>query len=188
MPISRVRSATATSMMFMITIAPTTSPMAGRTMAAITRYFLDRLPRGKRCLGSIQGEIVGLARMQLAPDPHDLAHLLLGIGQDPIVGRLNDDRVDDTAVAVEEPVHWGAVRRDDETCRARSQRAALFLRDAHDFVRHARHADRAAHRINGGEEMVLDVLANDDDQRARFQTPGSLNSRPLTTPSDLIVK
>ena len=29
MPISRVRSATATSMMFMITIAPTTSPMAG---------------------------------------------------------------------------------------------------------------------------------------------------------------
>ena len=37
MPISRVRSATATSMMFMITMAPTTSPMAGSATPAITR-------------------------------------------------------------------------------------------------------------------------------------------------------
>ena len=37
MPISRVRSATATSMMFMMTIAPTTSPMAGRATPAMTR-------------------------------------------------------------------------------------------------------------------------------------------------------
>ena len=36
-PISRVRSATATSMMFMITIAPTTSPIAGRKIPASTR-------------------------------------------------------------------------------------------------------------------------------------------------------
>jgi len=37
MPISRVRSATATSMMFMITMAPTMSPIAGRATPAITR-------------------------------------------------------------------------------------------------------------------------------------------------------
>ena len=37
MPISRVRSATATSMMFMITIAPTTSPIAGSATPAMTR-------------------------------------------------------------------------------------------------------------------------------------------------------
>src|SRR5471032_2850999 len=35
MPISRVRSATATSMMFMMTMAPTTSPMAGSATPAI---------------------------------------------------------------------------------------------------------------------------------------------------------
>ena len=39
MPISRVRSATATSMMFMMTMAPTTRPMAGSTMPAMTSTF-----------------------------------------------------------------------------------------------------------------------------------------------------
>ena len=38
MPISCVRSATATSMMFMITIAPTTNPIAGSAMLASVRY------------------------------------------------------------------------------------------------------------------------------------------------------
>ena len=39
-PISCVRSATATSMMFMITIEPTTSPIAGNATPASTRYCL----------------------------------------------------------------------------------------------------------------------------------------------------
>ena len=44
-PISRVRSATATSMMFMMTIAPTMRPMAGSTTPASTRYCLILLKK-----------------------------------------------------------------------------------------------------------------------------------------------
>ena len=40
MPISRVRSATATSMIFMMTIPPTTKPIAGRAVPAIVITLL----------------------------------------------------------------------------------------------------------------------------------------------------
>ena len=77
MPISRVRSATATSMMFMITIAPTTSPIAGSTMPPIMRCLLDRLPARERRLRRLEHEVVRLRRVEMVPRAHDLACALL---------------------------------------------------------------------------------------------------------------
>jgi hypothetical protein len=86
-PISRVRSATATSMMFMMTIAPTTRPMAGSTMPGDHEVLLDRQPLRQRGLRALEREVVLLAGPQLVPAPHHLAHdllqLALGAGWAP---------------------------------------------------------------------------------------------------------
>ena len=68
MPISNVRSATATSMMFMITIAPTTRPMAGSTIPASTRYFriFSQEVRAEAALSSTKSSgMAGCSRWRL---------------------------------------------------------------------------------------------------------------------------
>ena len=95
MPISRVRSATATSMMFMITIAPTTSPIAGRMMPAMTSFPLMSFQNSSARLRRLQREVVGLRRAQSATSAHHLAHRLLRFDHVAIAGELDLQRVDD---------------------------------------------------------------------------------------------
>ena len=67
MPISRVRSLTAMSMMFMITMPPTTSEMATRPGSARNRIWEIFFQRAQRALRGLEGEIVLLARLELPP-------------------------------------------------------------------------------------------------------------------------
>ncbi len=144
-------------------------PDGGQDDRGDDEILLDRLPRRQRRIWGLQREVVGLAGVQFVPDTHDLPHLLLDIGQNLIVRRLDDDRVDDAAITVEEPMDRGAIGRDNELVEGEAERAALFLRDTHDLVGHARDANRPADRIDGREEVRLDVLPNDHDERARFE-------------------
>ena len=92
------------------------------------------------------------------------------------------------ALAVEQPVHRRAIRRDDELVERDPERAALLLGDADDVVRDSAQSDRVADRVDGGEEVILDVLPDDHDQRTPDSSSWVVNTRPLTTPRLRMVK
>ena len=64
-PISRVRSLTAISMMFMITIPPTTSEMATRPGSARNRIWEIFSQRAQRALRRLEREVVLLPGLEL---------------------------------------------------------------------------------------------------------------------------
>ena len=83
MPISRVRSFTVISMMFMITMPPTTMPMqttAGMTVNS-TRVRLP--PEGDQRVGLVHREVVRLAGPQPVRQPHRLLGAVHGAGSMP---------------------------------------------------------------------------------------------------------
>src|SRR5438309_3193929 len=78
-PISRVRSVTLMSMMFMITMPPTTMPMA-TTAGTTVKMTRVRLCQKEMSPSRIHREILVLARPQPMRDPHGLLGPEHGLG------------------------------------------------------------------------------------------------------------
>ena len=80
MPISRVRSFTVISMMFMMTMPPTTMPIATTAGMAVKSRRVSLLPERDQGVGLVHGEVVGLA----GPEPVGDAHRLLRPRHGPV--------------------------------------------------------------------------------------------------------
>ena len=69
-PISCVRSRTDISMMFMITMPPTTMPMATTAGMTLNKHAREALPEADQRVGRLDREIVCVVRPQPMRDPH----------------------------------------------------------------------------------------------------------------------
>ena len=78
-PISRVRSVTDTSMMFMMPMPPTTSDTDAIAASRMRQHLRARLLRGEHLGEVADEEVVLLVRLQLVALAQEVAHQLLGV-------------------------------------------------------------------------------------------------------------
>ena len=104
MPISRVRSATATSMMFMITMPPTTRPIAGSAVPAMVMMLLIFSKNASADCRRLHHEVVRLRRAAVPRWPRS-ASRTVSMASFIIIGvrRLHHEAVD-VAARVREAV------------------------------------------------------------------------------------
>ena len=145
-PISRVRSVTETSMMFMMTMPPTTSEMAASETKTAKKLGADALPDADEGLVGIDGEAVFLARPVMADGAQDDAHLV-GRRAPADRRRRTRARVDGEAAVRAVGVEKGGERDGDPVVLALAQGLALALAHADDGVVLAVDADLFAQRV-----------------------------------------
>jgi hypothetical protein len=91
MPISRVRSFTVMSMMFMMTMPPTTIPMQTTAGTTVNSTWVRTTPERDQRVCFVYREIVGLIGTQLVSDPHRLLGPFHGGGDEIGAGHLHRD-------------------------------------------------------------------------------------------------
>ena len=169
-PISRVRSVTETSMMFMMTMPPMTSEMAARRDEDGEEAGADALPDADEGLIGVDGEAVLCARGVVAEGAQDDADLIGGELQwiaDAIGARIEGEAAVG-AVGIEE----GGERNGDPVVLALAEGLAFALADADDGVVFAVDADLFAERVFAAHLVVDDVGPDERDVQRRLSSPG----------------
>ena len=180
-PISRVRSATATSMMFMITIEPTISPIAGSAMPARTRYpwILRQNASAESCVCSEKSSgtpgrrrcRIRITWRAISITPTISCSLAAWTVMPPM-----------DLEAVHQPVHGGLVGHDDELVHRDPEGTPLFVGDADHRVRQVADPELAPDGGDGGEEVLADLLADDHHRASRARIPAATGGAPPARP------
>ena len=166
MPISRVLSVTDTSMMFMITMPPTTSEIAAMAIMAMKNVPL-RFDQMLRKLALVSAaKLSGLPGQIVAPGPQNGAGLVDGGVQlrAHAVGLARNTN----AGVRSELLQISGDRDRHVVVAALAQRGSLLLAHANDPVHLALDANLLAQRIHGGKKIVHDVGANHAHLRTVF--------------------
>ena len=164
MPISRVRSATATSMMFMITMAPTTSPIGGQGDADHDQLPLESCSRSRAPSPRSRARSCPVSRGREMPRPRMMlrarspcrpaSHRAASAGRSWTAGRPSTDAVRFTRADRRRR------RCDHDLSSENAEHAALLLHHADHAVGHAANPDHRARSDRVREEVVGDVGAH----------------------------
>ena len=144
MPISRVRSVTLTSMMFMMPTPPTISEMPA-TEAIIIPQRADDDAEHVGDLGHVaDDEVVGLAGMNMVPLGQKLRDFVLCVGQHGERPGRAENRVDVVELRALQPLADGGVGHQEDVVLILADHVGpLGLQHADDAERNILHADRS---------------------------------------------
>ena len=140
---------------------------------------LDLVPELERRIGRLEREVVRLRRAQMVARAHDLRAPPPSSASMP--SRLG------AWIMIASITPCGFTKRlSGDVCGATTNLSNEMPKTLPCFsitpitvYGHAAHAQLAADGIEGREEVVRDVLADDDHRRARARTPAGENRRPL---------
>src|SRR6266704_1742922 len=143
-PISRVRSATAISMMFMITMPPITSETITMPGMTVTRMRL------MHALGRVEHEVVVLPRPEVAPAAHDAFGLRHRVPHLGIRVRFDQERVENPG-GIHQVLRGGEGRHDDEPVKRGTEEAAWVPHNSDHAIGDATDPDVLSQRRAIGE-------------------------------------
>ena len=152
MPISRVRSRTETSMMFMIPMPPTISEIEAMPAEQQRQRAADRVGGLEQLRLVEDREVVVVGRGEAVARPQERRDLGLDRGHLRLVGDADADRPD--VVARDEVLADDADRHHDLVVGVLEAGAALGLEDADQLERQAADGDLAADRAGVEPEVV----------------------------------